>query len=147
MIGDIDRGIPERHDQIADELVERAFVCRDVTAERIEQRVQESHERCRRQTFADLGEASHIDEHHRQLAIVSAKAQRVRRILDAMEQRWRQILAEGMADLAALAVADQEAERGRGEMGDRAGDDWRQRVKEQSGIGKGEPRGDKRRAP
>ena len=79
MIGDIDRRIPEGHDRIADELVECAFIGGDMTAERVEKRVQKPHDGGGRQSFADLGEVSHIDEHHGQLAVVSAKTKCVAR--------------------------------------------------------------------
>ena len=103
MIGDVDRSIPERHDRVADELVERAFVRGDMTAERIEKRVEKSNDGGGRQPLADLGEVSHVDEHHRQFAVVSAEAQGVPRVLDAIQKRRRKILAEGPPDLAALA--------------------------------------------
>ena len=74
MIGDVDWRIPEGHDRVADELVERALVCRDVAAQRVKQRVQKADEGGWRQSFADRGEASHVHEHHRQLAIVAAEA-------------------------------------------------------------------------
>ncbi len=111
----------------------------DMVAERVEQRVQKSHEGSGLQPLADLGEASHVDEHHRQFAIVAAEAERVWRVLDAMQQRWRQILAEGLPDLAALPVGHQKAERRCREMRDRRRNDWSQRVKEKPRIGESEP--------
>ena len=111
MIGDVDGRVPESHDRIADELVERAFVGDDVAAERVEEGVEEGDDGGRRQPLADLGEIPDIDEHHRQFAVVAAEAERVLGMLDAVEQRRRQVLAEGAADLAALAVGDQEAKR------------------------------------
>ena len=119
VVGDIDRGVPEGHDRVADELVERAFVGDDMAAQRVEKGVQKPHDGGRRQPLADLGEVSDVDEHHRQFAVVAAEAQCVPCMLDAIEQRWREILAEGPPDLAALPVGHQKAERGCREMRDR----------------------------
>ena len=42
VIVDIERGIPEGHDRIADIFVESAFVGGDMTAQRVKQRVEEA---------------------------------------------------------------------------------------------------------
>ena len=85
MIGDIDGGIPEGHDRVSDELVERAFIGDDMVAERIEQRVQKRDDGARAHLLANLGKVSHVDEHDRQLAFISPEAQGIARMLDAME--------------------------------------------------------------
>ena len=98
VVADIDGRVPEGHDRVADELVERAFFAMTCRLSASRSLFRNSTRSVGRQPLADLGEVAHVDEHHGQLAIVAAEAQGVGRMLDAVQQRRGKVVPEGAPD-------------------------------------------------
>ena len=68
----------------------------------------------------DRGEAAHVGEHDGHLALLAAEHELFRRLRELLDQRRRQILAEGRADLPALRLLAHEAREDQREV-DRRG--------------------------
>ena len=87
MIGDIDGGVPEGHDEMPMNLS-------SVPSFAMTWWLSASSNVLRNATTAlgvvltNLGEVSHIDEHDGQFALISPETQGIARVFDAIEQRW-----------------------------------------------------------
>src|ERR1035437_8507832 len=100
----VQRRVPERHDRVADIFVDRTVVFDDGVGHRCEEIVHQ-----RRQTLRivlvylrNRGEAAHVAEQDRHVAILAAERQRFMRFSQLLDQRRGEILAEGGTDTAAL---------------------------------------------
>ena len=89
----VQRGVPERHDRVADIFVDRAVVLDDGVGHGREEIVHQ-----RRQTlrivlvdFRNRGEAAHVAEQDRHVAILAAERQRFVRFGQLFDQRGRDI--------------------------------------------------------
>ena len=102
----VERRVPERHDRVAHVFVDGALAVDDGVGQRRQEAV---HQRCQALRivlvdFRDRGEAAHVAEHDRHLALLAAEHELLRRLRELLDQRRRQILAERRADLAALRL-------------------------------------------
>ena len=73
MIGDIERGVPERDDGVADIFVDRGFGAKQHVGRRGEEIVEQLGELIRRQLFRDRGEVADVGEKDGQLAQLAAE--------------------------------------------------------------------------
>ena len=133
------RRVPERHDGIAHELVDSAALGEDDVGQRREQPVEEGDQLLRRQPLGDVGEAAHVGEQHRHLARLAAELQLVVVARQLLDQRRGDVMSEGGAHAAALALGgDVAGERGR-EIDEQHGDRGVDRIEQVAGVGVGEP--------
>ena len=122
MILVVERRVPERHDGVAHVFVDGALAVEDGVGQRRQEAVHQRGEALRVVLvgFRDRGEAAHVGEHDGHLALLAAEHQLFRRLRQLLDQRRRQILAEGGADLPALRLLAHEAGKDQREI-DRRG--------------------------
>ena len=118
----VERRVPERHDGVAHIFVDGALAVEDGVGQRRQEAVHQRGEALRIVLVGlrDRGEAAHVGEHDRHLALLAAEHQLFRRLRELFDQRRRQILAEGGTDLPALRLLAHEAGKDQREI-DRRG--------------------------
>ena len=107
----VERRVPERHDGVAHVFVDGALAVEDRVGQRRQEAVHQRGQALRIVLvgLGDRGEAAHVAEHDGHLALLAAEHELLRRLRELLDQRRRQILAEGRADLAALRLLAHEA--------------------------------------
>ena len=104
MIGLLQRSAPERHDLVANELVDGPILLLDRSRHRFEIHVERRHHIRRLKPLSCCGESSQVGEEHRQLSRLAL--QRPNRILglrnDLLDHMRSRIAAEYPSDVAAL---------------------------------------------
>src|SRR5215207_3395442 len=106
MVWNIQGGVPECHDGIADVFVNCALMIDDRVCERCKQPV---HQRCEalRVILVELGncgKSPHIAEKDRRIALFPSQHELLGGLRQLLDERGSKILAEGVADLAALCL-------------------------------------------
>ena len=106
MVWNIQRRVPESHDRIADVFVDGSFVIDDRVRERVKQPVHQRREALRVVLvgFGNCGKASHVAKQDGHLALFPTQHELLRRLRQLLDERGSKILAEGVADLAALCL-------------------------------------------
>ena len=118
----VKRRVPERHDGVAHVFVDVALARQDRVGQRRQEPVHQRGQALRIVLvgFRDGGEAADVGEHDGHLALLAAEHELFRRLRQLLDQRRRQILAEGGADLLALRLLANEAGENQREV-DRGG--------------------------
>ena len=109
----VKRRIPERHDGVAHIFVDGALAVEDRVGQRRQKTV---HQRGQALGIVlvglgNRGEAAHIGEHDRHLALLAAQHELFRRLRKLLHEGGRQILTEGHADLPPLRLLPDEARK------------------------------------
>ena len=102
--------VPEGHDRIADEFIDRAALRDDRVAPPIEQCIDERHEVFRWQLLAERREAADIDEQHGYVLDLAAKLEGIGMAFDLMQDIGRYEVAESVSEHAPVAVGHEQAE-------------------------------------
>ena len=122
MVRHLDRRVPERHHAVAHELVERAAGVEHVLRQRRVDRVQEADDVLGREPLGARGEAADVGEQHGQDAGLAAEHEARRIARQALDHGRREVVGEGVADLAPLALGPaQHRHAGDAEASDRGG--------------------------
>ena len=111
MVRDVGRGVPDRHDGVADELVDIAARGLDDPRAAVEILVQHLHQLPLRDLGREPGEAREVGEHHGHLARLAADLGQAALIDHPFDERRREIPAELAADGAGLPVEQRDARR------------------------------------
>ena len=117
MIRDVDWGVPERHDGIADELVERPLAADDRTAETAQQPVEETHEAGRVHPLANRSEIAYVHEQQGNFTILAAETQCLRLAFDAGQNARGNILAKGLSNEPLVPVGCEKPQSQHGKLG------------------------------
>ena len=106
MVRNIQRCVPECHDRIADVFVDGSFVIDDRVRERGKQPVHQRGEALRVVLvgLGDCGKTPHVAEQDGHLALFPTQHELFRGLRQLLDERGSKILAEGVADLAALCL-------------------------------------------
>ena len=106
MVWNIQRCVPKSHDRVANVFVDGSFVTNERVRERGKQPVHQRREALRviLVQLGNCGKASHVAHQDGHLARFPAEHQLLRRLRQLLDQRGSKILAEGVADLAALCL-------------------------------------------
>src|SRR3546814_7703002 len=106
MVAVVKRRVPKRHDGIPHVLVDRSLVLNDVARDRRQQAVDQAGQALGIAPVerGDASEAAHIGEQQRHLTGFAAQYQALRAARQLVNQGRRQVLPEGAAHEAALAL-------------------------------------------
>src|SRR5690606_18210048 len=99
---DVDGGVPERHDAIADILVDGALAVLDDTRHRGEEGVDDMGELLRIEAFRKLGEAADVAEHDGEFAQLATKLETFRMLRQLVDQDRREVARESPAHMGLL---------------------------------------------
>ena len=147
VLGNVDRRVPERHDGVADIFVDGRAVLHQHVGHRRQEIVEEDGELGRLHRFRNGGEGADVAEQDGELAVLAAEHQRVGILHELLDHRRRQIVAEGVAYVAAFAFAEQQPDARRDAVGEQGGLRRQDRREQQVVIGEGEPADADARAP
>ena len=105
-VGSYERRVPERHDRVAHVFVDGAFAVDDGVGQRRQEAVHQRGQALRivLVDLRDRGEAAHVAEHDRHVALLAAEHELFRRLRELLDQGRRKVLAERRADLAPLRL-------------------------------------------
>jgi hypothetical protein len=130
------RRVPERHDGVADVLVDRALAVDDGVGQRRQEPVHQVGQALRvvLVLLGDRGEAAHVREQHRHDPLLAAEHELLGRLGELLDEHRREVLPEGRADLAPLRMGAQVVGEDEGEVDERAGDQRERRIDKQIAL-------------
>ncbi len=140
MVGIVERGVPERHDAVADIFVDGAHALGDDLGHRRQKAVHEMRQRLGIELFRKAGEAAYVAEHDRHGSRLAAELEPLGMGGELFDIVRRHVVRERAPDLALARLGAQMAEQ-RGDEIDHS--DYRpgiDRVDQQLSVLEGEPR-------
>ena len=139
MVGRVERRVPERHEAVADVLVDGAAFRQHRGGERRVQRIEEAHDAFGVQQFRARGEVAHVAEEDGRLARFTTQPQARGIGRDALDDGRRHVALERAAHVLALVLRPQVRRKRARDVGGDPRDAGHQRVEQEIGPREQQP--------